>query len=190
MDQIENIIKSRRSVYPKYYIDKEISEETILWLLDLANWAPTHKKTEPWRFKVFHSKESRKQLGEYLASAFKESALSKGGAFPELKFQKTLKKPLQSGCVIAVCMQRDPLERLPEWEEIAAVSCAVQNMWLAASTKGLGAYWSTPSSIIEAREFLQLKENEKCLGLFYIGYRNELEFGSSRGPIEDKISFM
>ena len=189
MSTIEQIIKSRRSVYPQHYVNKEISKETILWLLELANWAPNHRKTEPWRFKVFHSEESRSDLGEYLAEAFKMKAIKKGGEFPDLKYNKTLKKPLQSGCVIAICMKRDPLERVPEWEEIAAVACAVQNMWLAASSKGIGSYWSTPSSIIEARDFLQLEEGEKCLGLFYLGYKNELDFQSSRTPIEEKTTF-
>ena len=41
-------------------------------------------------------------------------------------------------------MQRDPGERIPEWEELASVACAVQNMWLSATSYGIGAYWSSP----------------------------------------------
>ena len=46
---------------------------------------------------------------------------------------------------------------------IEAVACAVQNMWLSCTTLGIGSYWSSPKSIIEAKEFLGLDENEKCI---------------------------
>ena len=48
-----NIIKNRRSVFPQQYNTKPITRDTILQVLEAANWAPTHKKTEPWRFKIF-----------------------------------------------------------------------------------------------------------------------------------------
>ena len=80
-----------------------------------------------------------------------------------------MKKSLQSGCVIAICMYNDPTVAIPEWEEVAAVACAVQNMWLSCTALGIGSYWSSPKSIIEAREFLGLNENENCLGLFLHG---------------------
>jgi len=66
-------------------------------------------------------------------------------------------------------MERDAKELVPEFEEIAAVSCAVQNMWLSCWAYGIGAYWSSPFSIIQAREFLDLKQGQRCLGLFYMG---------------------
>ena len=38
-------------------------------------------------------------------------------------------------------MKRD--KSLPKMEEVAAVSMAVQNMWLTATAHGVGCYWST-----------------------------------------------
>jgi nitroreductase len=190
MPLIENIIKNRRSIYPDSYLDTPIKKETLDWILEMANWAPNHKKTEPWRFQVFHSESARKLLGAFLANAFKNKALQKGGDFPELKYNKTLQKPLKSGAVIAICMQRDPKESIPEWEEIAAVSCAVQNMWLAASSIKLGAYWSTPSAIIQPNDFLKLQNGERCLGLFYIGHKKDIEFNSTRKHILDKVKYL
>ena len=58
---------------------------------------------------------------------------------------------------------------LPEWEEIAATAMAVQNMYLTATAYEVGCYWSTPGMINHLREFLQLEENQKCIGLFYLG---------------------
>ena len=45
---------------PSQFIDKEIEEKYLERILDSANWAPTHKKTEPWRFKVFKDKSKDK----------------------------------------------------------------------------------------------------------------------------------
>lgn len=185
---IETVIKSRRSVYPQHYTDQPIDQETILELLELANWAPNHRKTEPWRFKVYHSLKSRQSLSEFLGKAF--LAKNEGKSYPELKYKKTLKKPLQSACVIAICLQRDPLRALPEWEEIAALACAVQNIWLGCTAKGIGSYWSSPSTITNDTTFLDLKQDEKCYGLFYMGYQKEIDFNSSRKPILDKITIL
>ena len=73
--------------------------------------------------------------------------------------------------IIAICMQRHE-ELIPEFEEISAVAMAVQNMWLyLSSSEKYGGYWSTPKYTLEDefKAFLNLKEETKCLGLFYVG---------------------
>ena len=49
---ILDLIKTRRSIFPEQFNSKEIDDGTIDILLESANWAPTYKKTEPWRFKI------------------------------------------------------------------------------------------------------------------------------------------
>lgn len=34
-------------------------------------------------------------------------------------------------------------DSVPLWEEHAAVACAVQNMWLAATAAGVSGYWTS-----------------------------------------------
>jgi nitroreductase len=182
---INNIIRRRRSVYPNMYTGEIIPTETIQTLLESANWAPTHKKTEPWRFIVFE-KKGRDALADYLLDYYKQKTPQDN--WSEMKMNKIHSKPLQASHVIAICMQRDPLESLPEWEEIAAVSCSVQNLWLAATELGLAGYWSSPSSMLNASEFLQLKEGERCLGLFYLGVpKANIPNVSERKPIDQKV---
>ncbi len=43
-----NIIKARRTITPKDFNGNEVTKEEIKDILEAANWAPTHKKTEPW----------------------------------------------------------------------------------------------------------------------------------------------
>ena len=185
--ELSEVIRNRRAVGPTMYLDKPISNETILAIIENANWAPTHKKTEPWRFKIFKG-DRLKDLSEYLGSYYKNN--TEEGKYSEIKYKRTKQKSLKSACVIAICMYNDPDVTIPEWEEVAAVACAVQNMWLSCTSLGIGAYWSSPKSIVTAKEFLDLKENEKCLGLFYMGYIDELDIKSIRTPIIDKIEWM
>ena len=51
-ESVLTLIKSRRSIMPKDYSGEEVSQEEIERLLEAANWAPTHHRSEPWRYVV------------------------------------------------------------------------------------------------------------------------------------------
>ena len=162
MDVFE-LIKKRRSVFPVQYNKQAVKKETIERLLEAANWAPNHKKTEPWRFKVLLG-NSKDALGTFLANKYQEVEEKP----KKIKIKKLLENPSRAGAIIAICMLRDPKESLPEWEELAATAMAVQNMWLCCTEMNLGCYWSSPGLIKYMDEFFDLNEGEKCLGFFYI----------------------
>lgn len=164
---IRKIIENRRATPPRLLVKKEISKEIIEQLLDLANWAPNHKKTEPWRFKVYTG-EAKTELAAIIHSILTKKHTEGYQVSLEKteKFSSTLKRvPV----AIAVILQRDPAKRIPEWEEVAAVSMAVQNMWLAATEMGLGAFWATPKFVELFDDLLNLEAGQKCLGFFYVG---------------------
>ena len=71
------MIASRRSIYPRDYKNGKIEEEIIWQILNNAHWAPTHKMTVPWRFKVYAGK-GRKELGRKQAEIYKNVALEEG----------------------------------------------------------------------------------------------------------------
>jgi nitroreductase len=181
------LIRKRRAIFPKSYIHKPIPVAIIEQVLENANWAPTHRLTEPWRFKVFTG-PALGRLGDYLGDFYRNNTPAEG--FSEMKFNKNLQSPRQSGCVIAICMKRDAEARVPEWEEVAAVACAVQNMWLTCTSYGIGCYWSTPKAALEADAFLGLEEAERCLGLFYMGYHDLPELPGKRSPITEKTTWI
>ena len=58
---------------------------------------------------------------------------------------------------------------LPKWEEVASTAMAVQNMWLTCVYYKIGCYWSTPKFKKFMKKYFKLKNNEKCLGFFYMG---------------------
>lgn len=183
---ILNIIKTRRAVYPAQYNGEKITKHELQTILEAANWAPTHRRTEPWRFRVFHSESSRNELSIFLGETYRDTIEK----FSEAKWKKIMLKPKQAGCVLAICMQRDPKESVPEWEEIAATAMAVQNMWLAAREVNIGAYWSTPDLKNYMHRHIDLAAGEKCLGFFYMGkYDGELPAGTRQTSIEEKSTW-
>ncbi|HLP95988.1 MAG TPA: nitroreductase, partial [Saprospiraceae bacterium] len=138
LSDISNLIKQRRAVFPKFYLPGQPVDRAVLeQLLENANWAPTHKRTEPWRFKVFHSAESRQKLSDYLSEYYRKN--TPADQFSEEKMKGAGANPLRAGAVIAIVLHPDPAANLPEFEEIASVAMAVQNMWLTCAAIGLGS---------------------------------------------------
>ncbi|MCF6334107.1 MAG: nitroreductase [Draconibacterium sp.] len=185
---LNETIKNRRATPPRFLAKKEVPKETIQQLLENANWAPNHKKTEPWRFKVYTG-ETKQKLANKIYSFLIEKIKSGETINPQKaeKFKTNLERvPV----AIAIILQRDLAERIPEWEEIAAVSMAVQNMWLTATEMGLGAFWATQQFMPLLHEILELKHGQKALGFFYIG-EIALDYPSpGRGNITDKVQWI
>lgn len=181
-EQIKHIIKQRRALFPPSYVPREIPKALLIELLECADMAPTHKLTEPWRFIVFR-KDGLTKLADRLAELYK--AHTPPDQFMQKKYETTRGKVMQSGAVIAIVTSYSGA--VPQWEELAATSCAVQNLWLAASAAGIGGYWSSPGTVTHLGDFLSLGANEECLGFFYMGYHEETPRGASRKPLESKV---
>jgi nitroreductase len=167
---IEDAIKNRRSNYPKQYSGEKVPLEIVEKMMELANWAPTHLKTEPWRFKVF-SNQSKKDLLELCKECYIKETDAE--SFKAVKIERFEERKNQVSHIIAICMKRH--QELPEFEEVSSVAMAVQNMWLyLTSTKKYGGYWSSPkfSRGDHFRQFLKLDSDEFCLGIFYVGALN------------------
>ncbi len=184
LSEITDIIKDRRTIYPEFYSDRKIQKEQIEKILNNAIWAPTHGLTQPWQFKVFMG-DGLKKLSDFLSNKYKEVS---GDNFSQIKFNKLKNRPLMAGAVIAVSLKRDKKEKINEIEEIEAVACAIQNMYLTCTAWGLGAFWASPALIYKPfmNEFLGIGEKDKCLALFYIGYpKNNFEWPKGhRKPLE------
>ncbi len=184
---ILEIIRNRRSIFPAQYNDTPITKEAIETILEAANWAPTHRKTEPWRFRVLQG-ETLEKLGLFLSLKYLETEASP----KEFKAKKLIENPKKAGAIIAICMQRDPNKSVPEWEEVAATAMAVQNMWLACTEMKIGAYWSSPALTKYMGEFFEMADEEACLGFFYMGnYDKDIEIPEvTRTPIAEKTVWL
>lgn len=186
-DIVNSVIQNRTSVFPVNYIEKEIPKDIILQILKNADRAPTHKFTEPWRFKVIKG-QTKNKFGEFLAKKYQQ--ISSKDEFSEKKYQKIKSNIQKANVIITVGMIRDPEENIPEWEEIASVAMAVQNMHLTCTAYDIGAYWSSPKMISYMDEFCASELGERCLGFFYMGYYDKKLPISKRSPLEKKIDWL
>ncbi|CEJ71065.1 Putative NAD(P)H nitroreductase YdjA [Chryseobacterium oranimense G311] len=161
---LKQIIEQRRSIFPKDYSETEISQEILDEILHSATLAPNHKRTKPWRFKIFKGEEKAKLASE-MQAIYK--ATQPEQTFLEKKYQDIGFKINKADAVVSIVVNFSGM--VPEWEEIAAVSMAVQNMYLTCTANNIGCYWSSPAIVNQLKESLTIEENQKCLGLFYMG---------------------
>lgn len=183
LSEITELMRNRRTIFPEQYSDRKVHREQVELILNNALWAPTHGNTQPWRFHVF-MEDGLTRLSDFLGKTYLETTPKEHQH--DMKLAKLITRPLKSSVVIAVSMSRQPEQRIPEVEEIEAVACAVQNMYLTATAYGLGAFWSTPKLVYssEMNAFLGLGEADKCLGLVYLGYPAIEWPKSHRKPLE------
>lgn len=161
---LKEIIEQRRSIFPKDYTDAEIPQEILDEILHSATLAPNHKRTRPWRFKTFRGIE-KAALASEMQSIYK--ATQPEQLFLEKKYNDIGFKINKADAIVSIVVNFSGM--VPEWEEIAAVSMAVQNMYLTCTANGIGCYWSSPKMVDLLEESLTIEENQKCLGLFYMG---------------------
>ncbi len=182
---LNDIIEHRRTIKPDKYTGNTLDDQTIREILEAANWAPTHGYTEPWRFVVF-TEDGKEKLIDLLYALDKEDHGEN-----EVRYSKIRARVERSSHIIAIGMKRGNNPKIPFIEEAQAVAAAVQNMWLLASEKGLGAYWSTGAIGYDSRLTKALGwngEEDTAMGFFYIGeFTGEWPQGRRLSPITDKV---
>ncbi len=160
---VDEVIRTRRTsllVDP----DDPVPDELISLLVELATWAPNHKRTWPWRFTVVTG-TARHRLGEALA------AVAPGLGVPAEKVAKLRTKYARSPAILLVWVKADP-QPVRAREDRDAVAAAVQNLLLAATSFGLGNYWATVPEVLEdaVRHFAHLDGDHDLVALVYLGW--------------------
>lgn len=190
--KISENIRNRRSIFGDQFVKGKLPDELLNEILINAIWAPNHKMTEPWRFIVLRGKYLE-QYGEYMADYYKDSYAKEFTPDAlEKKLDYLRNYPLNAVCMIGIILVRNTKINLPEWEEIAAVSSAVQNMALTCTANNIGSYWSTKNVAIDYVSEFSLAENEKSLGLLYLGYyADDLKISKKkRTPLSKKVIYL
>lgn len=183
------LCRGRRSVFPDQFVAGEkIDDNVINEILVNATWAPNHGREEPWHFTVFTG-EGLQRLADFQSELYKVTTPEN---FKELTYKKLQEQPLKASHIIAIGMKRSANKNIPEVEDVAAVACAVQNIYLSVTAYGFGGYWTTGGITYrpQAKSFFDLGENDKLLGFFYIGHVAIPSTGASRKPVEEKVKWI
>ena len=184
---ISTIIKNRRSTKPVAMNGKKIPDYQVESLLELADWAPTHGFTEPWRFVVY---ATASDFSHQHAGLYKENVAPEN--FEQATYNKLYDQGDKASHVILALMKRGNLAKIPVIEEVEAVSCAVQNILLGATALGIASFWSTGGMALREpmKHFLNLGEDDHVIGVLYLGYADEQQAGSRTIALEEKINWI
>jgi nitroreductase len=186
---IQHIIQTRRTVKPGLMNGETIPEEQLMDLLHLANWAPTHGLTEPWRFIVYGGEKVREFCHQH-ADLYRENIPAE--KFMTDKYDKLRHMGDLASHIVVAVMQRGQLPAIPVLEEIAAASCAVQNILLGATALDIASYWGSGGMAYHPamKKLLELQEEDLVLGILYLGYTDKQLTGRRNTPIHSKITLI
>lgn len=166
---VETAIRTRRT--HKAYRPEPLPLDVVDELLELARWAPNHRLTNPWRFRV---------LGSRALERLKEVAGPEAAA--KLDRAPTL--------VVCSCVTSgDPVQ---DEEDLLATGCAAYIVLLAAHARGLAGYWRTPEVLrTEAgRHAVGLPAGERFVSLIHLGRPVQEQRVPEREPAESFVTHL
>jgi|SRR6185312_5048696 len=144
------------------------SEAELNTILESAVRAPDHGRLRPWRFVVIPT-EQRERFGELMA----ESMRRREPDASEEALNRERAKAMRAPVIVVVAAKVAKGHKIPEIEQIAAVSAAAQSIMLAAPAQGYGAMWKTGEPAYDpfVRQALGLDGTDEIIGFLYIGTR-------------------
>ncbi len=178
---VADIIRDRRTVWD--FKPDPIPFETIVELLNVAVWAPTHGLREPWRFILIQGDRR---------NTFADAVIRTYSKDEKAKYEKQMTDYYTSiPYHLIVVMTEDPRQK--QWEEdFSATSCLIHNLQLAAWEKGIGLVWKTnPYSYAPSfRETFGIQPGEKIVGVLQIGYPSKVYKPRRRTNAQEKLTII
>jgi nitroreductase len=152
------LIKNRRTI--KKYKSETVEPSKVKEWLQTAAFAPNHKLTEPWEI-LFIGSETRAELNHKLNF----------GNAP----------------VLFAVLSHKGRNELEREENLAAVSCFIQNFILLAWDEGVGTFWCSIGASERGKKILQVSDEYDVVGVIAAGYPEEIPDSKERTAIDLKI---
>lgn len=184
MELLEAIYQ-RRTI--KDFKPGEVPDAVIEEVLAAGLWAQNHKLTQPWRFTLLGA-ETRRALAERFAEA--QASQSGSGEAENEAIKATAREKILSKPTLVSVAQK--LEGPPsqQREDYGAISCAIQNIQLAAWAQGVGMQWSSGKIILMPQTYDLLgidPEREELAGLLFFGYPASIPSAPRRKPLAEVL---
>jgi nitroreductase len=169
--ELEQAIRTRRT--HKAYASEPLERATLDELFELARWAPNHRLTNPWRFRV---------VGTHARARLKE-ACGDPVAAAKLDRAPTL-------VVVSATQTHD--DAVGNEEDLLATAAAAYAVLLAAHGRGLAGYWRTPGVLRseQGRAAVQVPEDEHVIGLLHLGRPRQEPRVPERAPLQDVATYL
>ncbi|HET7776079.1 MAG TPA: 5,6-dimethylbenzimidazole synthase [Azospira sp.] len=172
---IYNAIFSRRDVRGQFIADP-VPEEVLARVLTAAHFAPSVGYMQPWSFLLVRQEETKARIHAAFQQANREAAEKFEGErqaiYKELKLEGIREAPInllitcdrdRAGPVV---IGRTHIKAMDLYSSV----CAVQNLWLAARSEGLGVGWVSIFHQQALRDILGLPARIIPVAYLCLGY--------------------
>jgi nitroreductase len=167
--KLDELAAARRT--HKAFGPEPLARETLLEVLAVARFAPTHHLNQPWRFRV---------LGPATLAELKQVAGEKEAA------------KLDRAPTLVVASAALTGELAMDEEDLCATAAAITLVLLAATERDFATYWRTPQVLRTkvGREAVGIPPGERFLGLLHFGTAEREPAPREREPVERYVEFL
>jgi 5,6-dimethylbenzimidazole synthase len=171
-------IQSRRDI--RHFRSDPIPNDALARIIQAAHHGPSVGFMQPWDFVVIRDRSVRQEVQKLFlrerdaaACFFDEPRRTQ---FLSLKLEGILESPVN------LCVTCDPTRgdvvlgrnAIPE-TDIYSTCCAVENLWLAARSEGIGAGWVSILKLPQLRKILDIPDHVVPVAYLCLGYPVEFQ---------------
>lgn len=166
--ELLELMRTRRSI--RKYKDTPVDEASVEFVLEAARWAPSWKNNQCWRFVVVRDNGTKNKLADALI------------VDPSLGETNPADRAVRGAPVVIVAcaevgrsgyMEGEQATEKGDWWILFDVALAVQNLMLAAHSRGLA---TVPVGLADARKaagILQVPEGARVVLMIPLGYPDQ-----------------
>jgi len=163
------------------FVDKEIPHEVLARILNAAHHAPSVGFSQPWNFILIKDNLARRHVkNSFLKERERSISMldnnkTKQEKYNSLKLEGIMESALNI-CVTYDSTRFGPfvLGRTSIAETgLYSVCCAIQNLWLAARTEGIGVGWVSILSNEDLQHILLIPKHVRPVAYLCLGYVSE-----------------
>jgi coenzyme F420-0:L-glutamate ligase / coenzyme F420-1:gamma-L-glutamate ligase len=152
-----DVLTARRTV--REFTTAPVSPEAVRRAIAAAITAPAPHHSEPWRFAVLESQQSRARLLDRMLAAWKSDLAADGFTADQVARRVRRGEPLRNAPLIIVpCLEAEAAHTYPDPRRnaaeramfLVAIGAAIENLLVALAVEGLGSCWI--SSTLFCRE--------------------------------------
>ena len=176
-DALYDVIAARRDI--RRFRPDPVPPDVLDRVLLAAHRAPSVGHSQPWRFIVVTSAETRERAArmadEHRLRQARELAPDSARRLLDLQLEGIREAPV--GVVVA-CDRRTPAAGVlgratfPD-ADLWSCACAIENLWLAGRAEGLGLGWVTLFDPDQLADLLGLPDGVVTLGWLCLGWPDE-----------------
>ena len=191
-------IYDRRSI--RKFLNKPISQEDIMDIIQNGAKAPSSKNRQPWKYiviqgnakaemlKVFRQGIEREENGSALLPQSKQH-------IPTAKYTADIMEEAPTIFFVVNSLGKDILSELTPEEHvyeicnIQSISASIQNMLLAATEKGIGSLWICDIYFAYSELCEWLNSDGQLIAAIAFGYPNEFPKERPRKKLDDIVEW-